>query len=52
MSEHTRPLARPRGLVDAQAVAECLAVDRDWVYAHADELGVLRLGRGLERGCD
>jgi hypothetical protein len=31
-------------LADASTVAEQLGVDRDWVYAHADELGAARLG--------
>lgn len=30
--------------VDATALAKHLGVDRDWVYAHASELGALRLG--------
>jgi hypothetical protein len=30
--------------VDAATLAKELAVERDWVYAHADELGALRLG--------
>jgi hypothetical protein len=33
-------------LVDAQAVATALDVERGWVYAHARELGVVRLGPG------
>jgi hypothetical protein len=36
-----RPGAR---LVDATAVADALGVERDWVYAHADQLGAVRLG--------
>jgi hypothetical protein len=35
-------------LVDAATVAELFSVDRDWVYAHARELGAIRLGG--ERG--
>jgi hypothetical protein len=31
-------------LVDAAAVAEAFGVERDWVYAHAKELGAIRLG--------
>jgi len=31
-------------LVDATTVARMLGVDRDWVYAHAAELGAVRLG--------
>src|SRR4051812_14056174 len=34
------------GLVDAKSVAAALQVERDWVYAHARELGVMRLGGG------
>jgi hypothetical protein len=30
--------------VDAATLAAELGVERDWVYAHADELGALRLG--------
>lgn len=33
-------------LVDAAAVARLLGVSRDTVYAHADELGAIRLGSG------
>jgi hypothetical protein len=33
-------------LVDAATVARTLSVSRDFVYAHADELGARRLGRG------
>lgn len=35
-----------RNLVDAKTVAEALGVDRSYVYAHADELGAIRLGGG------
>jgi hypothetical protein len=31
-------------LVDAAEVARALSVDREWVYAHAQQLGALRLG--------
>lgn len=34
--------------VDAATIAQLLDVDRDWVYAHAEQLGALRLGG--ERG--
>lgn len=34
--------------VDATTVAQLLDVDRDWVYAHAEQLGAVRLGG--ERG--
>jgi hypothetical protein len=40
-------LLRPRlwlGLVDAADVARRLGVHESWVYAHADELGAIRLG--------
>jgi hypothetical protein len=30
--------------VDAAEVARALSVERDWVYAHAGELGAVRLG--------
>jgi len=35
-----------RTLVGVDAVAEHLGVDRGWVYEHADQLGVRRLGNG------
>jgi hypothetical protein len=31
-------------LADASTVARMLGVERDWVYAHAQELGAIRLG--------
>jgi hypothetical protein len=34
--------------VDATTIARLLDVDRDWVYAHAEQLGAIRLGG--ERG--
>ena len=34
------------GLMTAGQVATKLGVDRSWVYAHASELGVVRLGNG------
>lgn len=34
----------PVRFVDAAVVAAQLGVDRDWVYAHEDELGAVRLG--------
>jgi hypothetical protein len=38
---------RPRSiLTNARRVADELGVDRSWVYAHADELGAIRLGDG------
>ena len=40
-----RPAAPPAvRYVDAAEVARALAVERDWVYAHARELGAIRLG--------
>jgi hypothetical protein len=36
-----------RRIVDARGVAETYGVSRDFVYAHADELGAIRLGSGL-----
>jgi hypothetical protein len=42
-------LVRPQlwfGLVDAADVARRLGVHDNWVYAHADELGAIRLGDG------
>lgn len=34
----------PARYVDAAALARTLGVERSWVYAHADELGAVRLG--------
>lgn len=34
----------PVRLLDASQLAEALGVDREWVYAHARELGAIRLG--------
>lgn len=37
--------ARPSGqFVDAAELAALLGVERDWVYAHANALGAIRLG--------
>lgn len=36
----------PSSLVDAESVAALLSVSRDWVYAHADDLGAVRIGGG------
>jgi hypothetical protein len=36
--------AHPGRYVDAATLAHELSVERDWVYAHAEELGALRLG--------
>jgi hypothetical protein len=33
-------------LLTAKEVAERFSVDRSWVYAHARELGVIRIGSG------
>ena len=38
--------AVPDGLVSAAQVATQLGVQRSWVYDHAEELGVVRLGDG------
>lgn len=35
-------------LVDAAELARLLGVDRSWIYAHADELGAVRLGTGAK----
>lgn len=35
-----------RRLITAAEVARWCGVDRSWVYAHADELGAIRLGDG------
>jgi hypothetical protein len=40
--EHSQPA--PSGLVDAATLARMLRVDRSWVYAHAKQLGGIRLG--------
>src|SRR3954470_7112652 len=39
------PVASAR-VLDAAAVAELLGRDRQWVYAHATELGAFRYGDG------
>jgi len=38
------PTDAPSRYVDAAALADELGVDRDWVYAHARQLGAVRLG--------
>ena len=38
--------AEPAPLLTAAQVARRFGVTRSWVYAHADELGVVRLGDG------
>lgn len=35
---------RPARLVDAATLARELGVEREWVYAHAEQLGAVRLG--------
>ncbi len=44
VAELLRPNPPPVRLADAATVARLLGVDRDWVYAHARELGAIRLG--------
>ena len=39
-----QPSPAPSGLVDAATLARMLGVDRSWVYAHAAQLGGIRLG--------
>lgn len=46
--ERREPAAMPVRFVDATTVAQLLSVERDWVYAHAEQLGAVRLGG--ERG--
>lgn len=43
------PAAEPGLLIDAATVARRLGVRRSWVYAHADQLGAIRLGDGRGR---
>jgi hypothetical protein len=38
------PSPRRTRLVDAAELATELNVERDWIYAHADDLGAIRLG--------
>ena len=38
------PTPAPVRYVDARCVGEVLGVDREWVYAHARQLGAVRLG--------
>lgn len=42
----SRPPSDESSLVDATEIAQRFGVDRGWVYAHADELGAVRLGTG------
>jgi hypothetical protein len=47
--ERMREVLRPQlwfGLADAAEVAHRLRVHENWVYVHAQELGVIRLGHG------
>jgi hypothetical protein len=49
VTERVRELLDEReanDLVDAADLARVLGVDREWVYAHADQLGAIRLGDG------
>lgn len=39
-------LREDASLLDASGVARRLGRSREWVYRHADELGVVRLGEG------
>jgi hypothetical protein len=39
-----QPSPEPAGLLDAAALARMLGVERAWVYAHAKQLGGIRLG--------
>jgi hypothetical protein len=45
-----RHAAPASGLVSAAVLARRLGVERGWVYAHQDELGVVRLGEGPKAG--
>jgi hypothetical protein len=42
------PVVTSARFVDEMTIAQLLDVDRDWVYAHAEQLGAVRLGG--ERG--
>jgi hypothetical protein len=44
IADRLAPPAPRERLVDAAQLAELLGVERDWVYAHADQLGGVRLG--------
>lgn len=39
----------PGRYLDARQLARILGVERDWVYAHAAQLGAMRLGGGRGR---
>ncbi|MEV4423061.1 hypothetical protein AB0L40_24245 [Patulibacter sp. NPDC049589] len=46
-TSETQPERKDAGrLLSAAQVAERWQIDREWVYAHAEELGALRLGTG------
>lgn len=38
--------SEPQAWLDANEVADRLRISRDWVYEHAEELGVSRMGDG------
>lgn len=40
------PRVEPRRLFAANELARCLGVSREWVYDHANELGVIPIGDG------
>jgi hypothetical protein len=44
VADRLAPPAPRERLVDAAQLAGLLGVERDWVYAHADQLGGVRLG--------
>ena len=49
--EKIRETLRPQlwfGLADVAEVAQRLRVHENWVYAHAHELGAIRLGKGAK----
>lgn len=47
--QRSRRPAAPVRLVDARTLARALGVDRSWVYAHAEELHAVRIGKGRGR---
>jgi hypothetical protein len=44
LTDQLRQSRASRRLVDAAELAATLGVERDWVYAHARQLGAVRLG--------
>jgi len=46
LAERLRGSAPSHDFIDAAEVARRLAVSRDYVYEHADELGAIRIGNG------